>query len=99
MLDIDEFKKVNDTFGHRAGDQVLCQLATILRRELRGVDMVARYGGEEFVVVLPETNLQGARNFAERILKRVAEHDFGEPGTAVYVTISVGVATYPEVAT
>jgi two-component system cell cycle response regulator len=99
MLDIDEFKKVNDTFGHRAGDQVLCQLATILRRELRGVDMVARYGGEEFVVVLPETNLQGARNFAERILKRVSEHDFGEPGTPVHVTISVGVATFPEVST
>jgi two-component system cell cycle response regulator len=99
MLDIDEFKRVNDTYGHRAGDQVLCQLATILRRELRAVDMVARYGGEEFVVVLPETNQQGARNFAERILKRVAEHDFGEPGTPVHVTISVGVATYPEVHT
>jgi two-component system cell cycle response regulator len=99
MLDIDEFKKVNDTFGHRAGDQVLCQLATILKRELRGVDLVARYGGEEFVVVLPETNLQGARNFAERILKRVAEHDFGADGTPVHVTISVGVATYPEVST
>ncbi len=99
MLDIDEFKKVNDTFGHRAGDQVLCQLATILKRELRGVDLAARYGGEEFVVVLPETNILGARNFAERILKRVVEHDFGEPGTPVHVTISVGVATYPEVST
>ena len=51
------------------------------------------------MVVLPETNSQGARNFAERILKRVAEHDFGEPGTEVHVTISVGVATFPEVST
>jgi two-component system cell cycle response regulator len=96
MLDIDEFKRVNDTFGHPMGDQVLCQLATILRRELRAVDVVARFGGEEFVAVLPETTAAGARNFAERILRRVEEHDFGVPGTPVHVTISVGIATWPE---
>jgi diguanylate cyclase (GGDEF)-like protein len=60
------------------------------------VDVVARYGGEEFVVLLPETGLSGARIFAERILRRVAGHDFGEGGRPVRVTVSIGIATYPD---
>jgi two-component system cell cycle response regulator len=95
MIDIDNFKQINDTHGHLVGDRVLKQLANLLKREQRSVDIVARYGGEEFVVLLPETTSAESRNFAERILRRVATHDFGEPGKPVRVTISVGVASYP----
>jgi diguanylate cyclase len=78
------------------GDRVLKQLATLLKREQRSVDIVARYGGEEFVVLLPETTTSESRNFAERILKRVASHNFGDAGKPVRVTISIGVASYPD---
>jgi two-component system cell cycle response regulator len=96
MIDIDNFKQINDTHGHLVGDKVLKQLANLLRREQRSVDIVARYGGEEFVVLLPETTTSESRNFAERILRRVAQHDFGDPGRPVRVTISIGVASYPD---
>lgn len=96
MVDIDNFKQINDTYGHLVGDRVLKQLASLLKREQRSVDIVARYGGEEFVVLLPETTNAESRNFAERLLRRVEEHDFGEPGRPVRVTISVGIASYPD---
>jgi two-component system cell cycle response regulator len=96
MVDIDNFKQINDTHGHLVGDRVLKQLANLLKREQRSVDIVARYGGEEFVVLLPETTNAESRNFAERILRRVATHDFGEAGHPVRVTISVGIASYPD---
>jgi two-component system, cell cycle response regulator len=96
MVDIDNFKQINDTYGHLVGDRVLKQLANLLKREQRSVDIVARYGGEEFVVLLPETTNTESRNFAERILRRVATHDFGEPGRPVRVTISIGIASYPD---
>ncbi len=96
MIDIDNFKQINDTHGHLVGDRVLKQLANLLKREQRSVDIVARYGGEEFVVLLPETTAAESRNFAERILRRVATHDFGEAGQPVRVTISVGIASYPD---
>jgi len=96
MLDIDNFKQINDTHGHLVGDRVLKQIANLLKREQRSVDIVARYGGEEFVVLLPETTSAESRNFAERILRRVATHDFGEPGNPVRVTISIGIASYPD---
>ena len=96
MIDIDNFKQINDTHGHLVGDRVLKQLANLLKREQRSVDIVARYGGEEFVVLLPETTAAESRNFAERILRRVATHDFGEPAKPVRVTISVGIASFPD---
>jgi len=96
MIDIDNFKQINDTHGHLVGDRVLKQLSSLLKREQRSVDIVARYGGEEFVVLLPETTSAESRNFAERILRRVATHDFGEPGKPVRVTISIGIASYPD---
>ncbi len=96
MIDIDNFKQINDTHGHLVGDRVLKQLANLLKREQRSVDIVARYGGEEFVVLLPETTNTESRNFAERILRRVATHDFGETGHPVRVTISIGIASYPD---
>ncbi len=96
MIDIDNFKQINDTHGHLVGDRVLKQLANLLKREQRSVDIVARYGGEEFVVLLPETTNTESRIFAERILRRVATHDFGESGHPVRVTISIGIASYPD---
>ncbi|HUR96170.1 MAG TPA: diguanylate cyclase [Gemmatimonadales bacterium] len=96
MIDLDNFKQINDTHGHLVGDRVLKQLANLLKREQRSVDIVARYGGEEFVVLLPETTAAESRNFAERILRRVATHDFGETGKPVRVTISIGIASYPD---
>jgi two-component system, cell cycle response regulator len=96
MVDIDNFKQINDTYGHLVGDRVLKQLANLLKREQRSVDIVARYGGEEFVVLLPETTSVESRNFAERILRRVATYDFGESGKPVRVTISIGIASYPD---
>lgn len=97
LADIDRFKDVNDKRGHVTGDSVLRQLGEMLAREARSVDIVARYGGEEFVVVMPETALEGATNFAERLRKRVEGHDFADPGeNPLHVTISVGLATFPD---
>jgi two-component system cell cycle response regulator len=96
MIDIDHFKATNDRFGHAAGDRVLAQFAELLRREQRAVDTVARFGGEEFVILLPETGSAGARLFAERILRRVAVASFGPPDTPIPVTVSIGLATFPD---
>jgi len=93
MIDLDHFKGVNDTRGHLAGDDVLRQVAQLLRSVMRSVDVVARYGGEEFLVVLPETADPGAMSFAERVRERVADHDFAAGGDPLSVTVSVGVAT------
>ena len=96
MIDIDHFKAANDRFGHQAGDKVLAQFAEMLRREQRAVDTVARYGGEEFVVLLPETGSAGARLFADRILRRVTLAAFGPPEAPIALTISIGLATFPD---
>jgi two-component system cell cycle response regulator len=95
MVDVDRFKTINDTFGHLTGDGVLKQLGELLRREVRTVDVVARYGGEEFVIVLPETGLDGAMSFAERIRARVARHEFPNADAPLSATVSVGVAAVP----
>jgi two-component system cell cycle response regulator len=78
------------------GDVALKTLAGHVQKQLRAVDVVARFGGEEFVVLLPETNSTESRNFAERVLKRVAAYEFGEPGRPVHVTISIGLASFPD---
>jgi len=96
LIDLDHFKLVNDTYGHLAGDEVLASVATLLQRAVRSVDMVARYGGEEFVVVLPETGVQGALAFAERIREKVASHKFPiHEAEEIHITTSIGVATFP----
>lgn len=96
LLDLDHFKLINDTYGHLAGDDVLFGVATLLQRAVRTVDTVARYGGEEFVIVLPETGMQGALSFAERIRERLATHRFPiVGGDEMHVTGSIGVAIYP----
>lgn len=95
MVDLDHFKRVNDTFGHLAGDQVLRELAGVLTRDSRhDIDVVARYGGEEFVLLLPETPLSGALVVAERIRHGVMEHRFY--GGRLRLTTSAGVASLPE---
>jgi diguanylate cyclase (GGDEF)-like protein len=97
LADIDRFKLVNDTRGHIAGDSVLRQVGEILRREARSVDIVARYGGEEFVVVMPETALQGAAIFAERLRRRIMQHEFSEPAQdRLHLTVSIGLASFPD---
>jgi diguanylate cyclase (GGDEF)-like protein len=95
LLDLDTFKAVNDRHGHVAGDAVLRQIGELLRHEARAVDVVARYGGDEFVLGLPETAMDGAVVFADRLRRRIAEHDFAQSGDPVYVTASIGVATLP----
>ncbi|MHB0911974.1 MAG: diguanylate cyclase [Armatimonadota bacterium] len=96
MLDIDHFKSLNDAHGHPFGDEVLCQVAAILRGESRDIDIVARYGGEEFAIVLPETDLDEGLAMAERLRIAVQRHCFTErDGSSVPVTISLGVADYP----
>ncbi len=92
MIDLDHFKQVNDTYGHLVGDTVLRQLGEILMDEARAVDIVARYGGEEFVIVLPDTQVEGALIFAERLRSRVETHNFGDSQDPLHVTISVGLA-------
>jgi diguanylate cyclase (GGDEF)-like protein len=92
MLDIDNFKALNDTYGHLAGDQVLSNLAAILQRSVRTVDFVARYGGEEFVVVLVETFSEGALQIAERIRALVETPRLAANNELISVTVSLGVA-------
>ncbi len=94
MIDLDDFKRYNDTFGHPAGDEVLKALAEVLRLNIRVVDMAARYGGEEFAIILPETDLKGAREVAERIRNRV-QTMHTRFGLRRQITVSVGVATSP----
>ncbi len=96
MLDIDHFKRYNDEFGHPAGDEALKKVATLIRRSLRKVDIVARYGGEEFVAVLPESRADKALEVAERIRSGIARHDFKIYDHHTKVTVSIGVATFPE---
>jgi len=101
MLDIDDFKRVNDVYGHRVGDQVLAEVAAVLKSAVREVDVVARYGGEEFSVVLPETDAPGAFIAAEKLREAIALHRFKDAdGEAVVrVTISIGLASFPAHAT
>lgn len=95
MLDIDHFKRVNDSFGHQAGDDVLRALGLLLKRELRTTDIPGRYGGEEFCAILPQTGLEGAREFADRFRVTVESTSFQAQGHELRMTISVGVSACP----
>ena len=98
MVDIDHFKMVNDTHGHAAGDEVLCEIGQRLARNVRGFDMVARYGGEEFVVVMPDTPVAIATAVADRLCHSVAAEPvpLSESDETVAVTVSIGVSNTDE---
>jgi two-component system, cell cycle response regulator len=95
LLDIDYFKSINDSFGHDAGDDVLREFATRVRKSIRGIDLACRYGGEEFVVVMPETDLHVASLVAERLRRSIAAEPFviSKGASRVEVTISIGLTT------
>ena len=93
LLDVDHFKKVNDTYGHAAGDDVLVVLAQLLTREVRASDLVARYGGEEFMLFLPETSQEKAWDIAERIRRVVADMPVMVDDQIVRFTVSMGVTS------
>jgi diguanylate cyclase (GGDEF)-like protein len=95
ILDIDHFKRINDTHGHHNGDLVLVTAAELIHSGLRCYDTAARYGGEEFVLVLPETPHAGALLVAERLRKAVQALRFPPPMESLVVTVSIGVATFP----
>ncbi|NVJ27753.1 MULTISPECIES: GGDEF domain-containing protein [Myxococcus] len=92
LVDIDHFKKVNDKFGHLAGDSVLKQLASTVRTRIRREDVFARYGGEEFAILLPEVALVGARQLSEKVRRLVEKQRFEFDRQPIPVTISLGVA-------
>ena len=97
LFDIDHFKKFNDTYGHQQGDVVLIEVAKLTKQTVREtVDIPARYGGEEFAIILPETDAKGAHLVAERLRKTVEAYDFPGQEKALKVTISLGVATFPD---
>lgn len=93
MFDIDHFKRVNDTYGHLAGDYVLQSLARLISTRARREEIFARYGGEEFVILLPETHKEGGMELAEQLRKRVASYSFIFEGEEIPITVSIGVAT------
>ncbi|WP_059756495.1 GGDEF domain-containing protein [Thiobacillus denitrificans] len=95
LLDIDHFKRVNDTHGHLAGDAVLRGLGELLGREARAVDRVCRYGGEEITVILPESDFEAAVRFAERLRAAVEAQPFDANSEPIRMTVSIGVATWP----
>ena len=100
MMDVDDFKRLNDTHGHLVGDRVLRAVAGIVKGQMRGVDTAARYGGEEIALILPRTEMVAAYNQAERIRAAIADHRITVDGTGdsevIGVTASFGIAAYPE---
>ena len=92
MVDIDHFKKVNDSFGHEVGDQIIRQVADYLRRMSRASDVVARIGGEEYLLILPDTDLEPAKILAERIREAICGRPFVVGNQRISVTVSLGVA-------
>lgn len=96
MMDIDNFKSINDTYGHQAGDEMLKKIANVIQATIRKIDMASRYGGEEFALILPETHKENARKIAERLRKKISEVSIHvKGGKEVSPTISIGIASYP----
>ncbi|MBI5237380.1 MAG: GGDEF domain-containing protein, partial [Deltaproteobacteria bacterium] len=94
MMDIDNFKQINDTYGHRVGDIVLREVGALIKKGVRKTDIVARYGGEEFSVILPQTAIKGAAEEADRLRQLIESHAYA--GLAKEnITVSLGVASYP----
>lgn len=96
ILDLDHFKNINDSYGHTTGDQVLQLFSSIIKSHTRESDLAGRYGGEEFIIILPETDLAGAHNFAERIRKSLELAHVTKENNQISVTVSIGAASYHE---
>ena len=96
MIDIDYFKKYNDTYGHMAGDDLLVKVASVFKESLRSMDFAARYGGEEFLIMLPEHGSDKAMEVAERIRTNIAAATSGDKDGKDSVTVSIGVAAFPD---
>lgn|GEM_PF-1205013 len=94
FLDIDKFKRINDTFGHAVGDEVLISLARMLERNVRISDVVGRLGGEEFTIILPDTDIEGAKMMAERLRKHIKETTIKAGDINLNITVSMGIAVY-----
>ena len=95
MIDIDHFKRVNDTFGHTEGDKVLREISSLFKSSVRKKDTVARYGGEEFILILPEANVEEASVIAERIRRLVENNPFEVGHAQINLTISLGISNFP----
>ncbi|MCW9016182.1 MAG: GGDEF domain-containing protein, partial [Kangiellaceae bacterium] len=93
LLDLDEFKNINDNYGHDVGDAVLKTVAEILTETLRDADMIARWGGEEFVILLPETELSQAGSVAERVRRKVENSKLAVGDVRIKFTVSIGFST------
>ena len=96
MIDIDHFKKINDKYGHLAGDKVLVKIAQIIKDSARREDLISRYGGEEFAIVLAETDKEGTKVVAERIKSQVEEEIFQLDGEKANATVSIGISFFPD---
>jgi diguanylate cyclase (GGDEF)-like protein len=94
MLDIDNFKYINDTYGHPQGDEVLRFVSAVLKQSIRTCDIVSRYGGEEFMIVMPETDMKSAVNIAERVRRGVESQKVNIRGNSIKVTVSLGATTF-----
>ncbi|NLP44164.1 MAG: GGDEF domain-containing protein [Peptococcaceae bacterium] len=97
ILDIDNFKSINDTYGQPVGDDVLRQLADLLRNSVRESDTVSRFGGEEFIILMPKTSLEGGYVFAERLRKIIMEERFTVGSTTLQITSSFGVSSMRDI--
>ncbi len=93
MFDLDHFKKVNDTYGHLAGDFILKELSALVHHILRDSDIFARIGGEEFIVLLPQTKLNGALKTAQKIRNTIKDHNFNFNGQTIPITLSAGITS------
>ncbi|MDD3625801.1 MAG: GGDEF domain-containing protein, partial [bacterium] len=96
MIDIDFFKKVNDSFGHLFGDFILKSISNVIKENLREIDYCSRYGGEEFAIILPSLDEIDAYFIAERIRKRIQKQTFSSGNNSVKITVSIGISSYPK---
>ena len=94
MADIDHFKNVNDTYGHQQGDIIIKEIAALIHQNIRSFDIASRYGGEEFAIILTDSDINTAYHIAERLRKKIEEHNFPAETTPIRITISMGIAQY-----
>jgi diguanylate cyclase (GGDEF)-like protein len=93
-MDIDDFKEVNDTYGHDCGDYILKQIAALLKKNIRKQDVVARWGGEEFLFLLPDTEIEGAFNLAKKLNRVINERVYKYKNNKIEISITMGISEY-----